>query len=158
MRFTQRFDRGKSNAPKGRLMAAQLPDSNDDTLISSINVTPFVDVVLVLLVIFMVTAPIIAKDLINLKLPKTESGDGKGMSTLGVAINKDGQILLNGIPVSEESLASETKRAISEDNETQAIIAADVDTPYGRVAKVIDLIKSAGLEKFAIQIERETAR
>ncbi len=136
-------------------MAAN-PDAHDnELLISAINVTPFVDVVLVLLVIFMVTAPIIAKDMIQVKLPKTETSDGKGRSTLGVAINKEGQILLNGIPLSEDALTSETKKAIQADQDTQAIIAADIETPYGRVARVIDLIKSAGLEKFAIQVERQ---
>lgn len=136
-------------------MAASPENQNNELLISAINVTPFVDVVLVLLVIFMVTAPIIAKDMIQVRLPKTEASDGKGRSTLGVAINKEGQILLNGIPISEDGLTSETKKAIQTDPEIQAIIAADIETPYGRVARVIDLIKSAGLEKFAIQVERQ---
>jgi biopolymer transport protein TolR len=136
-------------------MAANPESQDNELLISAINVTPFVDVVLVLLVIFMVTAPIIAKDMIQVKLPKTETSDGKGRSTLGVAINKEGQILLNGIPLSEDALTSETKKAIQADQDTQAIIAADIETPYGRVARVIDLIKSAGLEKFAIQVERQ---
>ena len=137
-------------------MAANPEGQDNEILISAINVTPFVDVVLVLLVIFMVTAPIIAKDMIQVKLPKTETSDGKGRSTLGVAVNKEGQILLNGIPLSEDALTSETKKAIQADQDTQAIIAADIETPYGRVARVIDLIKSAGLEKFAIQVERQT--
>ena len=68
-------------------MAASSESQNNELLISAINVTPFVDVVLVLLVIFMVTAPIIAKDMIAVKLPKTETSDGKGRSTLGVAVN-----------------------------------------------------------------------
>ncbi len=136
-------------------MGATPESSSDDALISAINVTPFVDVVLVLLVIFMVTAPIIAKDLIQLRLPKTESSDGRGLSTLGVAVNKEGQILLNGLPVSEEALSTETKKAVQENVNAQAVIAADIETPYGKVARVIDLIKSAGLEKFAIQVERQ---
>jgi biopolymer transport protein ExbD len=130
--------------------------SGDDSgLMSAINVTPFVDVALVLLVIFMVTAPIIAKDLINVRLPKTESGDGKGMSTLGVSINKQGQILLNGVPMSDESLRAEVQKAVSVDRDAQAIIAADVEAQYGTVARAIDIIKSAGLNKFAIQVERK---
>ena len=130
-------------------------EGDDAALISAINVTPFVDVVLVLLVIFMVTAPLIAKDLLNVHLPKTESGDGKGFSTLGVAVNKEGQILLNGVPVGEDVLSLETKKALKENPQTQAIIAADVETQYGKVARVIDIIKSSGLEKFAIQVERQ---
>ena len=124
-------------------------------LMSAINVTPFVDVVLVLLVIFMVTAPIIAKDLIQIKLPKTESGDGKGLSPVGVSINRQGMILLNGTPVSEEVLRAEVKKAVAQNPQAQAIIAGDVETGYGNVVRAIDIIKSAGLTRFAIQIERQ---
>jgi biopolymer transport protein ExbD len=130
-------------------------NNDDQNLLSGINVTPFVDVALVLLVIFMVTAPIIAKDVLNLKLPKTESGDGKAISNLGVAINKAGVILLNGQPVSEEALGVEVKRAIQADPQTQAIISADQETGYGNVVKAIDIIKSNGLSRFAIQVERK---
>jgi biopolymer transport protein ExbD len=134
--------------------ASDSSPGGDDNLISQINVTPFVDVVLVLLVIFMVTAPIIAKDMMNVRLPKTESGDGKGISTLGVSVNREGQILLNGVPVTAEALSSEVKKALAENKETQAIIAGDVETQYGNIVRVIDIIKSAGLNKFAIQVER----
>lgn len=129
--------------------------SDDAGLMASINVTPFVDVVLVLLVIFMVTAPIIAKDLMNVKLPKTESGDGKGMSSLGISVNRQGQVLLNGTPVSDDTLSVEVKKALALDKESQAIIAADIETQYGNVVHVIDIVKSAGLNRFAIQVERK---
>jgi biopolymer transport protein ExbD len=59
-------------------------------------VTPFVDVVLVLLVIFMVTAPMLMKDVIGIHLPKSTSSDQKALQSLGVAVTKQGQILLNG--------------------------------------------------------------
>jgi biopolymer transport protein ExbD len=122
-------------------------------LMSSINVTPFVDVALVLLVIFMVTAPLIAKEVLNLRLPKTESGDGKAMSTMGLSINRDGQILLNGTPVSEEFLKGEVLKSVAANPNTQAIISGDVETRYGNVVRVIDILKSNGLSKFAVQVE-----
>lgn len=128
---------------------------DDSTLMSAINVTPFVDVVLVLLVIFMVTAPIIAKDLLDVRLPKTESGDGKGLPTLGVSVNRQGRILLNGIPVTEEALRAEAMKAVAENKDAQAVIAGDIETQYGNVVRVIDIVKSAGLSKFAIQVERK---
>lgn len=133
----------------------QPPAGEEQSLMSSINVTPFVDVVLVLLVIFMVTAPLIAKDILHLKLPKTESGDGKAMSTLGLSVNRQGQVLLNGVPVSEEALRAEVQKALQTDKDTQAIIAADVETQYGNVVRVIDIVKAAGLNRFAIQVERQ---
>ncbi len=132
-------------------------ETGDEELISSINVTPFVDVTLVLLVIFMVTAPVLAKDILNLRLPKTETGDGKAMSTLGVGVNRQGRILLNGSEVSGEALKSAVAKALASDPQTQAIIAADTTTEYGNVVRAIDLIKSAGLSRFAIQVERKGA-
>ncbi len=130
-------------------------DLENDPLIAGINVTPFVDVVLVLLVIFMVTAPIIAKDILNLHLPKAASSDSKSMSHLAIAINKNGQIILNGVVSSEENLKLVVGDTMRSQPETQAIISADTNTEYGNVVRAIDIIKSAGLSKFAIQIEKK---
>ena len=136
-------------------MSAELNNDSDDQTFASINVTPFVDVVLVLLVIFMITAPALVKDIIDIKLPKTNSGDGKIMQTLGVAVNRDGNILLNGILTDDDGLKAAALEALNINADSQAIISADVDVAYGRVVKVIDLLKTAGLEKFAVQIEQE---
>lgn len=129
--------------------------SEENSIISSINITPFVDVVLVLLVIFMVTAPMLVKDILEIKLPKTLTGDGKMLQTLGVAVNKDGNILLNGQITDEDGLRIATKEALSKDADSQAIISADVEAAYGKVVRVIDILKTSGLEKFAVQIEKE---
>lgn len=136
-------------------MAGMSDENQNEGLMSSINITPFVDVVLVLLVIFMVTAPMLVKDIMELRLPKTQSGDGQMMQTLGVAVNKDGNILLNGQLTDEAGLAQATKDTLAKNTEAQAIISADVEAAYGKVVKVIDILKTAGLEKFAVQIERE---
>lgn len=124
-------------------------------MISSINVTPFVDVVLVLLVIFMITAPMLVKDILEIKLPKTESGDGQVVQTLGIAVNRDGNILLQGQLVDDEALKKAVQDALAQSADAQAIIAADVEVPYGRVVRVIDLLKTSGLNRFAVQIERQ---
>ena len=123
--------------------------------IADINVTPFVDVVLVLLVIFMVTAPALMKDTIGIQLPKASSGDGKTMQTLGIAVNRQGQILLNGTPVTPEDLARAAARAVKENPEAQAILSADRDARHGDVVTAIDRIRGAGLRKFAIQVDRQ---
>ena len=136
-------------------MAAEFNNDSEDSTFASINVTPFVDVVLVLLVIFMITAPALVKDILEIKLPKTNSGDGKIMQTLGVAVNRDGNILLNGVLTDEEGLKAAAVEALKQNADAQAIISADVDVAYGRVVKVIDTLKSNGLEKFAVQIEKE---
>jgi len=132
-------------------------DSEGTSLISAINITPFVDVVLVLLIIFMITAPALVKEVMDIRLPKTSSGDGQVMQTLGVAINKDGNILLNGQITDEEGLKAAVKATLAQAQDAQAILSADTEVNYGRVVKVMDLLKTSGLEKFAVQVERETA-
>lgn len=136
-------------------MAADFNNEQEDSGFASINVTPFVDVVLVLLVIFMITAPALVKDIINLNLPKTETGDGQQTVTLGVAINRDGNVLINGQLTDDEGLKQAALKALTENAEAQAIISADVDVAYGRVVKAIDLLKSQGLNRFAVQIEQQ---
>ncbi len=128
-------------------------DSNE--LMSGINITPFVDVVLVLLVIFMVTAPMLMKDIIDLNLPKAKSGDGSQVETLSVAINKDGNILINGQIADETSLSESAIAALKKNPDSQAIISADQSVIYGKVVRVIDILKTAGLNKFAVQIQKE---
>lgn len=125
---------------------------------SSINVTPFVDVMLVLLVIFMITAPMLIKDIIDIKLPKTATSDGQKAELIGIAINKDGQVLLNGTLVDDENLKSQVKDMLAVNPNTQGVISADVELPYGKVVRVIDQLKLAGLDKFAVQIEKEEAK
>jgi biopolymer transport protein ExbD len=136
----------------------ELSQDEESGLMSSINITPFVDVVLVLLVIFMITAPMLVKDILEIKLPKTASGDGQVVQTLGVAVNRDGNILLNGILADEETLKSAASQALAKNPQAQAIVSADVDVAYGKVVKVIDLLKTAGLNRFAVQIERESSK
>ena len=139
-------------------MASDFFSSNtgdDNEPISSINVTPFVDVVLVLLVIFMVTAPLLMKDSIGIRLPKATSSDRKLTSRMGVAVTRQGQILLNGVPASPETITARVKDALAQDSETQALISADGDARHADVVRAIDLIKSAGMNRFAIQIEKQ---
>jgi biopolymer transport protein ExbD len=139
-------------------MAANLPTPGDDfdegEPISGINVTPFVDVVLVLLVIFMVTAPALMKDAIGIKLPKATQGDQKTVSTFGVAITRQGQILLNGENMTLEDLKARSALAVQENKETQAVISADTEAKHGDVVQVIDALKSSGLHRFGLQIQK----
>ena len=137
-------------------MAADLSQNyNDLEPISGINITPFVDVVLVLLVIFMVTAPIVLKDSLNIKLPTAASIDQKTSQPLGVVITKAGQILVSGKPASRESLAEMVKAALAKDPQASAVIAADTEAMHGDVVRAIDWLKQSGMNQFAIQIERQ---
>ena len=125
------------------------------TPISAINVTPFVDVVLVLLVIFMVTAPTLMKDTLGIKLPKAASSEGSKPESLAVAINEQGQILVNGTLSSPEQLTLEAQAALTKNPMIQALIAADENSRHSALVTVIDTLKKAGLDRFAIQIQHE---
>ncbi len=137
-------------------MAGNLPSSTEEeSLISDINITPFVDVVLVLLVIFIVTAPALVKDTIGLKLPKATSADGSSVETLGIAVTRQGQILLNGVMATEEAVTAAVKAAIEKNPTAQAIVAADGEARHADVVRAIDLLKQSGMNRFALQIEKE---
>jgi len=140
-------------------MAIESPSSSDSSgdeisAISAINVTPFVDVVLVLLVIFMVTAPILSKDIFGINLPKAANGDQRILKSLGIAVTKQGQILLDGQLTSSEALVESAKQEFAKNSEIQALISADADARHADVVRAIDLVKSAGLTHFALQIEK----
>ena len=126
-----------------------------DEAIADINITPFVDIILVVLIIFMVTTPIIMQPSINVQLPKAASGDQTTATQLNIAISSAGSIMLNGKATDEENLSIETKRMVETQPELQAIIAADQATAHGRVVGVIDVVKAAGVRKFAISIDKK---
>ena len=134
-------------------MAAKLGGSNEEA-ISEINIVPFVDIILVILIIFMVTAPVILKPSINVNLPKAGSGDNTTPSELTVAIDAKGGLTLNGKPTTEAEIKTYAQGLSGTAPETQAIISADKDVSHGTVVTVIDAVKSGGIKKFAITIEK----
>jgi len=129
--------------------------SDNDDPIAEINIVPFVDIILVVLIIFMVTTPFIVKPSININLPKAASGTDTAPSQLTVTVAADGRVLLNGKESTDEEISAFAKSAIASKPDTQAIISADKDVPHGRVIGVIDLIKTAGITKFAITIDKK---
>lgn len=118
--------------------------------ISDINVTPLVDVVLVLLIIFMVTAKLIVARGIAVDSPRTASG-AEVKSTLQVTIDRERQLYVNGDPYDDVARAQARVESMRQDNpELKAIITADSSVPHGDVMRVIDFIKLAGVTKFAL--------
>ncbi len=132
-------------------MASQQQD--DDDMITGINVTPLVDVVLVLLVIFMVTATFIVTPSIKIDLPKAASGDSTPVSSLALVLSKTGEIYLNGQPTDEEGLRTFIRTELAEKKNLQAIISADKAVSHGSVIHIIDVVKTEGVTKFAINVE-----
>ena len=133
-------------------MAANLPD--DDDAISSINVTPFVDVVLVLLIVLMVTSTQIVRAQLMVDLPEAASGGDAVPSTLNVTLLATGELLLDGSPSDLNAIAEAVRAEKADDPKVQAVIAADKGVPYGKVVEVIDTVKTNGVTNFALNIER----
>lgn len=129
-------------------------DSSDDVM-AEINVVPLVDVILVVLIIFMVTAPMIMKPSINVNLPKAASGEATTPSKLNITIGSDGKLNLDGKMVEDAEVQAAAIAEVKKNPEIQAIISADKDVPHGRVVSVLDVVKGAGVKKFAISIDKK---
>ncbi len=129
-------------------------DSSDDVM-AEINVVPLVDVILVVLIIFMVTAPMIMKPSINVNLPKAASGEATTPSKLNISIGSDGKLNLDGKNVEDTEVQAAAVAEVKKNPEIQAIISADKDVPHGRVVSVLDVVKGAGVKKFAISIDKK---
>jgi biopolymer transport protein TolR len=128
---------------------------NDEEGINEINVTPLVDVMLVLLIIFMVTANYITSQSINLELPKAATGQDTSATNLGFSIDKDSKLFLDGKPITYEELPSVIAERKKAKPDVQALISADVKTPHGDVVKLIDAVRRYGILNFAINVEVE---
>jgi biopolymer transport protein TolR len=122
-------------------------------VITEINVTPLVDIMLVLLIIFMLTAHLIARQAIEIELPHASQSTAPPPTTLAIALKADGAIFLNDKPVTPDALRAAIKDAVARDPKSQAIIAGDKRVSHGRVVWVLDTVKSLGITQFAIQID-----
>jgi biopolymer transport protein TolR len=131
-------------------MAVDASSSREGTTISQINVTPLVDVMLVLLVIFMVTAPIIQQG-VQVNLPQTKASAIAGSEEpLIVTVAKDGKIYLNDNVVSLPDLGTKLTAIRRLQSDKQVYLRADQDVRYGTVMKTIAEIKQAGIEKLGM--------
>jgi biopolymer transport protein ExbD len=122
-------------------------------IIAEINVTPLVDIMLVLLIIFMLTANLIAKQAIEVELPRASQSTTLNPTTLAITLTRDGSLYLNGRPTTPQELRDAVTTAVAKDPKTQAIIAGDKAVSHGRVVWVLDVVKSLGVASFAIQID-----
>jgi biopolymer transport protein ExbD len=122
-------------------------------IIAEINVTPLVDIMLVLLIIFMLTANLIAKQAIEVELPRASQSTALNPTTLAITLTREGALYLNGKPATAGELQASVREAVAKDPKTQAIIAGDRSVSHGRVVWVLDVVKSLGVASFAIQID-----
>ena len=135
-------------------MAANVfPD--DDEIVASINIVPFVDIVLVLLVIFMLTSSAIVRASISVDLPTAASAGANVASSLNIVLTADNELFLNGEPSTIEALGEYVARASWKEKNLQAVISADKGIDYGQVIGIVDIVKQNGIKSFALNIERE---
>jgi biopolymer transport protein ExbD len=120
--------------------------------IAAINVTPLVDVVLVLLIILMVASTYIVAQTLKVTLPKSKSTDGTADKPQTVAILPDGSLRWNDQPVTEPDLTRGLAVAVKTDPEVNVVVSADENVKHGRVVHVIDLAKQQGVTRFAINV------
>ena len=114
---------------------------------SEINVTPLVDVMLVLVVIFIITAPLLASS-IKLDLPRTDAAKpSETPAFLTLAVDRAGQLFLNDQPVSVDRLAESLKQSAGQSPDTEVQLRADETVPYGRIVEVMGLAQKAGLNR-----------
>ena len=133
---------------------ASYQDEDDGTgMITDINVTPLVDITLVLLIIFMVTAKLIVNRAIpGVETPKAVTGE-EVRTTLALTIDKDRQWYLNGDRVEDTRVVADyLKKAVAQNPEIQAVITADTGVPYGDFVTMIDLIRESGVKKYALTV------
>lgn len=128
--------------------------SSDEELISQINVTPLVDIILVLLIIFMVTAKMIVSQGMPMDLPKSASGEDI-QTVFSVDLGANGQTMVDSKKVgSDEAISPLAKDAKKKNKDIRAVIRADKKVEHGRVIKVLDLLKKAGIAKVAFAVTK----
>jgi biopolymer transport protein ExbD len=130
-------------------------DGEEGGMISGINVTPLVDITLVLLIIFMVTATYIVRQAIHVDLPRAANAGESTGTTLAVILTKDGDLYLDGKKTDEVGLRDSARAAVATDQDTRVVISADKNALHGSVVHILDLIKGEGISRFAINIEKE---
>lgn len=131
-------------------------DADDDGIISGINVTPLVDVTLVLLIVFMVTAKIIVSQGMPMDLPKAASGE-EVQNVFSVELTEDGRTRVDSAAVpSDDAISELAKQAKAKNKDIRAVIRADKKVEHGRVIRVLDLLKQAGVAKIAFAVAPAT--
>lgn len=126
-------------------------------MITGINVTPLVDITLVLLIIFMVTAVYIVAPAIKIKLPKAATAEATPVTTIALVLDIDRVLYLNGTPTTEEDVRRIIGDLVREKKEVQAMIGADKNVTHGEVIHLMDLVRQLGIVKFAVNVESPRA-
>ncbi len=121
-------------------------------IMAEINVVPLVDIVLVILIIFIVSAPLFLTSHIKVELPSASVGQQDHAQHLTLTINAKGEMDLDGREVNRDSLVLSIKNDLVNNIETHIAIAADKNLTHGHVVELIDLLQKNGVKKFSINV------
>lgn len=128
---------------------------NEGGYFSGINIVPFTDVVLVLLIIFMIAAPGLVRSGLDVRLPGAKSGQEAGKARLRLGLTREGKLYLDGKPIATTALKAELERRKKENPALGVILNADRRTPHGKVIAVLDTIRLVGIKRIYVGAVRK---
>ncbi|MFO8055836.1 MAG: biopolymer transporter ExbD [bacterium] len=128
---------------------------DDEEIMSEINIVPLVDIMLVLLIILMVTATFMYSPAIPVELPKAKTAEDPPAKAFALVMDDDGNLYMNGEKTTAEKAMSSLQKAVRKNPEVKAIVAADGSVEYRDVIWIIDLVKTAGVKDFALNVQKE---
>ena len=130
--------------------------NNESGAIVEINVIPLVDIILVVLIIFMVAAPLVMQPKIDINLPKASTAkEEQEKNPMRVVLGKQGELFLNNEPVSIEGLRDKSANLVKINPEVQALLVADKDATLEMVTELVDAVKGGGVKKVAFSIQKK---
>jgi biopolymer transport protein ExbD len=140
-------------------MGMKLSNNDDQEIMADINVTPLIDIMLVLLILFMVTSSLSLESGLDIELPKSSSkSKNKSGSTIIVSLNREGIISVQGKVVSVSELQKTISAALEKSKDKLIVFEGDTKATLGRTIELMDIARKAGAENFAIATESETTK
>ena len=129
------------------------PRRSRNGMISGINITPFTDVVLVLLIIFMIATPLLIRSEIKVNLPQTSSADSAPQKTLIVTIDSAGGVYVDGVPAALGDLRARLVATLAKRPGAPVIIMGDREVRYDLVVRVLEIAKSCGVSRLSLAVQ-----
>jgi biopolymer transport protein TolR len=132
-------------------MAAQLRPAGKGPM-TDINITPFVDIILVVLIAFMVTSTVVATKQVPIELPSAATAESGQSTSLAIAITREGALYLDGAVSEEGAVRTAIRQARARGDDVACLIGADAEVAHGDVMGIVDLVRQEGVTKFGIEV------
>ena len=134
----------------------QTRSHGDKALMSEINIVPFVDIILVILIIFLIVSPTFIRPGFDIQLPQAENAQKQQNAKALLSIDIEGRFYFNRKTLPKEELSQKLNTLVQKDQNMKVVIAADKNVAHGNVISLIDLVRTAGVKKFAVSVESAT--